>query len=65
MNSLQHSFTMHLRASNEGRGTVEPTVSLDFRCTSVKAENAQKMLDGFHALLTLAAEIQETVPSKV
>jgi hypothetical protein len=65
MTTLQHSFTLHLKASNEGRGTAQPTVSIDFLCASVKTENVEKMLNGFHGLLNLAVEIQETVPSKL
>ena len=56
---------MRLKATNEGRGSDAPTIALDLLCTSVKPENVEKMLGGFHALLSLAVEIQETVPSKV
>ena len=63
--SMQQSFTIRLRASNEGRGTVEPTMALDLQCASVKAENLEKLIDGFHALLVLSIEAQETVPSKI
>ena len=65
MSNYPQSFTMRLKATNEGRGSDAPTIALDLLCTSVKPENVEKMLGGFHALLTLAVEIQETVPSKV
>jgi hypothetical protein len=60
-----NSFTVRLHASNEGRGSATPTIVVDVTATSVKTENVERLLNGFHALLTLVVEVQETVPSRL
>lgn len=60
-----NSFTVRLHAANEGRGTAQPTISIDLFCSSVYTENVPKLLDAFRTVLDLAVEVQETVPSKL
>ena len=60
-----NSFSVRLHASNEGRGTVAPTIVVDVQATSVCTENVEKLLNGFYGLLTLIVEVQETVPSRL
>ena len=58
-----NSFTVRLKASNEGRGTAQPTIVVDILATSVNTDNIEKLLKGFNVMLDLVVEVQETVPS--
>jgi hypothetical protein len=60
-----NSFSISLCASNEGRGTAQPTIIVDVKASCVKTENIEKLLDGFHGLLYLMVEVQETIPSRL
>jgi hypothetical protein len=60
-----NSFAVRLKASNEGRGTVQPTIVVDILATSVCIDNICKLLKGFNDMVDLVVEVQETVPSKL
>jgi hypothetical protein len=60
-----NSFTVRLHASNEGRGTAQPTIVVDVTATSVKTDNVERLVEGFNNLLVIVVDLQETVPSRV